>query len=151
MVQIAYRGEPILTKGYGHLNASDASPTPDPEHGLTRIGSVSKLLPTLLMHAMTTKGLLDPDEPIEAKVPDFRYRNRFPGQVKPTWRMLAEQRSGLQREAPLETTTERVLDELGERLLVWPPGTRPSYSNLGFDLLGHLLAERVLDPPMTVE
>jgi len=89
IVEIAYRGDIILQKGYGHENASDSSPVPNASDAVTRIASVSKLLPTLLMHSLSTKGLLNLDEPIETSVPEFKYRNLFPGHVKPTWRMLS--------------------------------------------------------------
>lgn len=38
----------------------------------------------------------------------------------------------------------QVLEYLKSVQLILPPGAQPSYSNLGFGLIGHLVAERIL-------
>ncbi len=40
-------------------------------------------------------------------------------------------------------TTAQVFAKIAQSPLIYPPGKRPAYSNLGAALLGHLLAEYV--------
>ena len=65
-----------------------------------------------------------------------------------TWRQILSQHSGLQREAPCDfddcdLSTAKVLSMLSEIPLQAVPWTQAIYSNFGFALAGHLVAERV--------
>lgn len=72
-----------------------------------------------------------------------------------TLEALASQQSGIAREVPMpcaadvsdcNLSTAEVLPVVNELPLLWAPGRRPAYSNLGFALLGRAL-ETVSDPP----
>jgi CubicO group peptidase (beta-lactamase class C family) len=64
-----------------------------------------------------------------------------------TFRQLLSQMSGLQREVPgcglvcPNLDTKQAVEAVATTSLLWPPNTRPSYSNLGFALLGNIVAE----------
>jgi CubicO group peptidase (beta-lactamase class C family) len=131
----------LAASAIGMANVSSATPaTPTT---LYRIGSVTKVFSALLLLQAASQGMLSLDDPVSKQVPEFSVINPY-GQGLVTWRHLLSQRSGLQREAPagLETTGE-VLQALAETYLIEAPGGTPSYSNLGFSLIGNLVAERV--------
>lgn len=121
----------------------------------SRIASVTKVFPSVLLHQLADRGFLSLDAPVNQTCPDFGALNPFDGgpsiaEISAggagiTWRQLASQLSGLQREAPagVANTTD-ALARIASTLLVAPPGGRPSYSNLGLSVLGHLLAECVI-------
>lgn len=64
-----------------------------------------------------------------------------------TFHQLLSQMSGLQREVPgcglicTSINTKQAVQAVSATNLIWPPNTRPSYSNLGFALLGNIIAE----------
>jgi len=95
-------------------------------------------------------GLIDSlDDPLSKYAPAFYIQNPFT-ERNITIRQIASQMSGLPREAPcfytcVNATTSNQLAALRNRSLVLPPGTMPSYSNLGYALLGRLLSENLLE------
>lgn len=77
-----------------------------------------------------------------------------------TFKQLASHMSGLQRDVPCapqcNITFERALQWLGSNVLIKAPNEKPSYSNLGYSLLGHLISDSVLEKtkglyPMMIE
>jgi CubicO group peptidase (beta-lactamase class C family) len=139
-----YAGEPlaILSGGYANVSAGTA-PT---RRTLFRVGSVSKLFPALLAYMLADAGAIDLDEPVGQAAPaaGFSVLNPF-DETAVTFRHLLSQTSGLQRECPAGlNTTATVLAAVAETFLILPPGAAPSYSNLGFAVLGHVLGEFVL-------
>ena len=149
-VMAQYKDQTVLEHTAGSANVSSGLPV-DPDT-LFRIGSVSKLFPTILALQAAASGKIHLDDPLEAVAPDFIMYNPW-GPSKVTWRLIMQQRSGLPRECPGGNTTASVLKNLEMYALTYPPGEAPSYSNLGFALMGHLLAERVLglDFPAAVD
>jgi CubicO group peptidase (beta-lactamase class C family) len=122
----------------------------------SRVASITKVLPAVLLHQLADAGALSLDGRVADDCPAFAVVDPWdagdgglhvgapPGGANITWRQLASQLSGLQREAPAGAqTTPAALAAVAGTLLVAPPGARPSYSNLGFAVLGHLLAECV--------
>ncbi|CAH3028592.1 unnamed protein product [Porites evermanni] len=80
--------------------------------------------------------------------PEFSIQNPYT-MKNITIRQIASQMSGLPREAPCfyvcaNVTSQQVIKELANRSLVMTPGVMPSYSNLGYALLGRLLTEKLL-------
>lgn len=115
-----------------------------------RIGSVSKLFAVLLMYKLYEEGKIDSiDDPLSKYAPNFAMKNPY-SRDKITLREIASQMSGLPREAPCiyhceETNSSEQLALLTNRTVVLPPWKTPSYSNLGYALLGRLLTENLLN------
>jgi CubicO group peptidase (beta-lactamase class C family) len=141
---VAYRGDVLASGGLGVANKTSGA-VPDAGTTPFRIASVSKLFPALSLFLLAQNGTIRSlDDPVRLTLPAFHPPNLWDaGEV--SWIQLAQQRSGLQREAPFgANTTAQVVAQLNaDGYLVVPPGSRPSYSNLGFSLLGNVLAESV--------
>jgi CubicO group peptidase (beta-lactamase class C family) len=151
---VTYRGATLLNASAGAARKGGAAPSTGGT--LWRVASVSKLLPAVLLSVMSDadgggarSGALRRDDAVAAFAPAFAPRNPFDAS-RPTFAQLATHTSGLQREAPFgANSTAAALAALSApgAPLVLPPGARPSYSNLGFAVLGHVLAELVARPP----
>ena len=114
-----------------------------------RIGSVTKIFPVLLVFKLYEEGKISSiDDPLSKYAPNLDIKNPFT-KDNITLREIASQMSGLPREAPClfdcNTTSAEQLALLKNRTLVVPPWTQPSYSNLGYALLGRLLTENLLN------
>ena len=135
---VAYGGAPLLTHYAGV--ADKASGAPVSAATLFRIASVSKVFPAVLLYQLADAGVLGLDDALAAHLP-FSMRNPVDG-AQVTLRQLASHLGGLPREPPPgAATTADVLAALASQYLILPPGQLPSYSNLGYALLGHALAE----------
>jgi CubicO group peptidase (beta-lactamase class C family) len=105
-----------------------------------RLGSVTKTFTAVLVMQCRDDGLLDLDDPV-GRYLDLPRHGELPV------RRLLSHTSGLQREPfgdvwdTLDTPdVTRLLDDLGRAERVLPAGRRYHYSNLGFALLGQLVA-----------
>ena len=132
--------------GAGVANKSSASPMA--MGTLTRIGSVSKAFACTLLFRLAAEGVVHLDTTVASLLPGFDVKNPWdsasPRGAGITLRHLASHTSGLQREAPYPAaTTAEVVTALQYLYLVRPPGSQPSYSNLGVALLAHILGEVV--------
>lgn len=137
-----YRDQVLLSTVAGQANLSSGALVTS--ETLFRVGSITKVFPTLLALQAVHKGIIRLDDPVSATVPDFVVANPW-GDGVVTWRLLLTQRSGLPREAPPGDTTAEVLGNISAwYALGYPPGGAPSYSNLGFALVGNLVGERLL-------
>lgn len=109
-----------------------------------RIGSVSKVLTSMLAAKLVSRGILDLDVPIEKWMPDLPAHHR-----RTTMRQLLTHRGGVRHYIPRDfditgpggavymrryRTNQDVLDLFINDPLVAPPGTRVSYSSFGFTL-----------------
>ncbi len=112
-----------------------------------RVGSISKVFTAIEIMRLFEEGLLDLDSPITDFIPDFAIQNRFGDNSSITIRSLLQHRSGLPRFGILpmwywDPGTD-VLKELTESLknshAAYPVGYRFKYSNVGFDILGHIV------------
>ncbi|CAI8001938.1 Putative beta-lactamase-like 1 [Geodia barretti] len=161
---LVYMGSEIWSKGFGVKSKTGPSTPPD-HHTIFRIGSVSKVFAALVMYQLYDRGLVKSlDDPLSDYCPRFSMLNPFNSR-NITLRQIASQMSGLPREAPCvepaarevrdgvnicPLTTDEILASLSNESLIFPTWTVPSYSNLGFALLGQCLVEGVF-PGMTYE
>ena len=115
-----------------------------------RIGSNSKVLTALLVWLSHQSGKLHLDDPVADTFPVFgQFKNRWTeGTRSITWRDLISHRAGLARESPCQALwgeCNRTLEQVAAIVKDWPAigplASRPSYSNLGFALTGHLVAQ----------
>lgn len=150
-VAIVHDDQIVYAKAFGMADtATDRRATPDT---LYRIGSITKIFTALLLAQMRDDGLLRLDDPIgPALGAEFKLPTNPLGAPAITWRHLATHSSGLPR-IPTNLTpkfgdpynnysVEQMRALFDNVMLESPIGSRYSYSNLGFGLLGYGL-ERV--------
>ncbi|XP_065178743.1 putative beta-lactamase-like 1 [Sycon ciliatum] len=143
-VNLIYDQDVIWSKGFGEKNHSNPAAGPPDENTAYRIGSISKVFTTMQALRMRDEDGLDLDSELAHLLPGFGVVNPFQTGRGITLRQLASHMAGLSREAPCAdmynsdcaTPESMILERLRSLPLVRPPGLKPSYSNLGFALLG---------------
>ena len=146
-VSVFYQNRTLWTGHYGSKEYKREN-KPD-DRTVYRIGSVTKVFVVLMVYKFYEEGLIDSlDDPLTKYVPEFCIQNPYT-MKNITIRQIASQMSGLPREAPCfyvcaNVTSQQVIKQLANRSLVMTPGVMPSYSNLGYSLLGRLLTEKLL-------
>ncbi len=136
--------------GMGQLDQADPR-TPDIDT-VFEIGSITKVFTALLLADMVLRGQAAWDEPVSRLLPAAVHVPMFGG-TSITLLDLATYTSGLPRMPgnfhpadPGDPYADYSVDQLYEFLdgyvLTRTPGTEYEYSNLGYGLLGHALAER---------
>lgn len=124
----------------------DVAPTEDT---IYRLASVSKTFAAELVIRAYKEGLITSlDDEIRKYASDFTVVNRFGGTEQPTFRQVLAHVGGLPRQGPClapcpENTTVMLQRIAAYSWLIAKPNTMPSYSNLGFALLGNIVAERL--------
>jgi CubicO group peptidase (beta-lactamase class C family) len=148
-IGVVIDGELAYVKGFGYADLEKK--TPVDADTVYRIGSITKSFTGLTLLALRDEGALAIDEPLTRFVPEAA------GLVYPTrdsppisLRQLLAHTSGLPRMggfAPHHGPSEDdVTRSLAGFALATPPGTRWSYSNLGYSLLG-IAASRAAHTP----
>lgn len=141
----------IWSGHYGSKTYNNSRARPDGDT-VYRIGSITKIFSVLLIYKLFDSGVIDSvDDPLRKYAPDFDVKNPLTNEDI-TLRQIASQMSGLPREAPCvyhctHTNSTEQLKLLRNRNLVIEPWTMPSYSNLGYALLGRLLTKNLLNKP----
>jgi D-alanyl-D-alanine-carboxypeptidase/D-alanyl-D-alanine-endopeptidase len=119
------------------------------------IGSITKVFTALLLAEMVTRGEVSLDDPVARYLPaSVKMPDRNGRQI--TFLDLATYRSGLPRlpdgirddsDNPYANyTAEQLYAFLSSHTLRFEPGRRYEYANLGFGLLGHVLALKANAP-----
>ncbi len=138
-VAVAVNGEIVWSDGFGYADLEERVPVwPSTRF---RIGSISKSLTADALAQLYEQGRLDLDAPVQRYVPSFPDK----GDVITT-RQLAGHLSGIRAykgdEFLLQKHYATVLDGLAvfkDDPLLFPPGTKFSYSSYGFNLLSAVL------------
>lgn len=158
---VAENGHAILRKGYGEANMEwHIANTPDTRF---RLGSITKQFTATLVMQMVEKGQIDLNAPISRYLPDYPK----PAADRVTIHQLLNHTSGIPgyTELPAFASEPRRPQEPADFMkifsgldLLFEPGTKFSYSNSGYFLLGvilekisgepyeQLLRERIFDP-----
>ncbi len=142
-VGVVIDGELAYAKGFGVVSV-DAKTPPDADT-VYRIGSISKSFTGLALLSLRDEGALDLDDPLVKWIPEARGLV-YPTSDSPriTLRQLSNHTSGLPRmgtfDAEAAPTEKTVVESLAGFALQAAPGTSWSYSNLGFGLLGIVVA-----------
>jgi len=134
-VAVAIDGTLVWSEGFGHADAARRRPVT--RETQFRIGSVSKPLTAAAVALLYEQGKLDLDAPVQRYVPTF------PAKGYPvTTRQLAGHLAGIRhyrdREFFLNRRFATVRDGLAifqDDSLLFPPGTRFSYSSYGWNLV----------------
>lgn len=145
-VGIVVDGELVLGDGFGvrHAEQGGAIDT----RTAFRIGSITKIFTAMTALRLADEGRLDLDQPAAVQLPEL-HTLVYPAADarRLTVRDILTHTSGLPRNpdlAPLVTDLAPTRDQLMQAIdglsLTRPPGLTYEYSNLGFSLLGHIVA-----------
>lgn len=149
MVAIA-EGDTILYQGFGQ-SSKDSNTRPD-EHTVFEIGSVTKTFTATLLAQMVQDGRVTLDEAVQDMLPDGINLAQL-GERPITLGDLAEHRSGLPGmpadfapQNPMNPYAGITVDDLWQTVNTMTPtnepGVRYEYSNVGYAVLGQVLARR---------
>jgi CubicO group peptidase (beta-lactamase class C family) len=132
-VGIVSRGEPILIRGYGYANVEHQVPV-KPET-IFQVASLTKQFAATEVMLLVQEGRLGLDDPIT------KYLDGAPKQWQSiTIRHLLNHTSGVHDTLPEDLRRDLSEDEIARRAfdhpLDFPPGSRWSYCNTGYELLG---------------
>jgi CubicO group peptidase (beta-lactamase class C family) len=157
----AKRGEVCLTIGVYQRGERYTSPRWTPAaaatdaaaHALYEIGSITKVFTGILLARMIEEGTVRPDETLAECLSERLSLSDEVSRI--TLAQLAAHTAGLPRlpanfdQVSTDPTnpyaqylSQHLYQELPQVALVAPPGRRTAYSNMGYGLLGHLLARR---------
>lgn len=146
-----FHGDSVLWRAHYGSKVYNLSKATKPDgNTVYRIGSVTKIFTVLFIYKLYENGVIDSlDDLLSKYAPTFHINNPFTNEDV-TLKQIASQMSGLPRESPCvysctETNSTEQLKLLRARNLVISPWTTPSYSNLGYALLGRLLTENLLN------
>ncbi len=107
-----------------------------------RIGSITKTFVAVAVLRLRDEGLLALDDPVDAHVPGTPVGRATIAQVLAHSSGLQAETEGPWWERTRGADWRTLLATLGPEAALRPPGRRFHYSNLGFALLGELLARR---------
>ena len=142
-IGIVHDQDLLWAKSYGFANLEKripASPTT-----LYRIASITKVFTATAIMQLRDAGTLHLDDPVVKYLPWFAPKNPFPNSPAITLWDVMTHSSGLPVE-PVEwagvdfATRDEVIRILPQLELVSPPGVAYRYSNLGYLLLGEVVA-----------
>jgi CubicO group peptidase (beta-lactamase class C family) len=138
----------VWTRTYGFADMATRRPA---ERGsVYRIGSITKMFTGLMLHQLVAAGKVRLSDPAERYYPEIREVQGYSGLTAPiTMLQLGTMTSGLAREPKQEgpfwtgpvSRWDSVLHlALSHTEIQYQPGTRFSYSNIGYAILGATLA-----------
>ena len=144
----------VWTKSYGFGDIDHKLPaTKDSTY---RIGSITKQFTAVMLLQLVDQGRVHLSDPVEKYYPEIKkVANPYPYASPVTLVQLATHTSGLDREpGDLQTyTTGKVADwdktllsALPHTKFAYEPGTRYSYSNIGYAILGEVLSRAGGEP-----
>lgn len=146
----------LWTKSYG--DADMEKKTPADADTIYRIGSITKMFTALMLEQLVDAGKVHLSDPVEKYFPEIKTvqgRDRFPDAPPITLVQLATHTSGLAREpgdtatylkGPVSDWEKTLIAALPHTRYQFEPGTRFSYSNIGFAVLGAALARAAGEP-----
>jgi CubicO group peptidase (beta-lactamase class C family) len=140
-VLVARGNEVLFSKGYGSANLEWAVPnTPSTKF---RLGSVTKQFTAASILLLEERGKLKVDDPVKKYLPDapaawdkmtvFHVLTHTAG--IPNFTAFPDYASS----EPFSTTPEKLVARFRDKPLEFEPGTKWSYSNSGYVLLGYLI------------
>ncbi len=144
-VGLVYDGQLVWAEGFGYADLNKKTPvTP---RTLFRMASNTKTFTATAIMQLRDAGRLRLDDPIVKYLPGFDIGNPYPDAPQITILHLLTHTSGLPREAGFPYWTDRkfptmkqILAKLPQQEIIYPPGTKYKYSNLGMALLGEIVA-----------
>lgn len=149
-VAVTYKDQLVYANGFGFLDETKTSAVD--ADTLFHVASGTKMFTALAIHKMAQDGLLNLDTPIYQYLPWFSLQGDPAAWKQITVRHLLNQNSGISREIGclftdahghwLPLTQSDLQACVQGQEVVYPPGSRLKYSNLGYILLGQIIAAR---------
>lgn len=139
-------GKVLSIQGHGSMSPDAGSASADPST-VFHLASLSKPFVATAVMALTEQGKVAVDDPVIKHLPYFRLADeRFP-QI--TIRQLLTHVSGLPDVEDYgwakpeydENALERYVRSLASLTLIGPPGEKYAYSNIGYEILGDVIAK----------
>eukprot|EP00794_Sanderia_malayensis_P003697 gene3697-4217_t len=147
-VAFSYRGNIWWSKHVGSMNFENSESSLPNNDTPYPVASVTKVLTTIMMQKLFEEDkITNLDDPVNKYLPEFSVKNPF-NKEKVTLRQLSCMMSGLPREAPCfppekldycPFNASEMWPKIANISLIMPPDKNPSYSNLGFSVLGSAL------------
>jgi CubicO group peptidase (beta-lactamase class C family) len=143
----------VWSRGYGCSDIEKGIPAD--ERTVYDIGSIVKMFTDTMLMQLRDAGKVNLDDPIEKHLPEFSIHNPYSDPRPPTFRQIAGHIAGIPREpgylfdgssGPRLEPMERVLANVREMQLVYPPLTGVHYSNLAVYIMGYALARAAGQP-----
>lgn len=146
-------GRIVWEAGFGFQDAGRRVPATGKT--VYRVGSISKLFTALLALGLVERGALDLDRPIDRYAPELVFDDGSGTNPPVTLRQLLSHRAGIARESPVgsyfddsEPGIERTVRSFAGTRLVYRPGERTKYSNVGPTIAGYIV-ERLTGKPFS--
>jgi CubicO group peptidase (beta-lactamase class C family) len=141
-IVIARDGKPVFAQGYGYANREKKIPNTLDTPFL--LGSMNKLFTGLAIGQLVEQGKLTYEDPLSTFLPDFPDPESA---KKIKIKHLLSHTSGLAREgSPIDsnpidppTSVKAMIETFERKPPAFEPGTKHSYSNMGFVLLGRVI------------
>lgn len=145
-IAVVKGGDTVWSEGFGSADLQTKAPaTADT---LFRAGSTAKVVNAVKVMQLVEQDRLALDQDIRSYLPGFSVKSRDSDSPVITLRQLLSHQSGLpsDRAEGMWGSSERAhfestLDHLSESYLSSVPGTVFSYSNLGFNVVGEVIAQ----------
>ncbi|HEX5719819.1 MAG TPA: serine hydrolase domain-containing protein [Thermoanaerobaculia bacterium] len=144
----------LWTKSYGFADGDKTIPAT--QDTIYRIGSITKQFTALMLLQLVERGKVHLSDPVAKYFPEVdRIQGRFPSAPPITLIQLATHTAGLAVEpdelekytvGPVDRWESVLLTALPHTRYVHEPGTRFSYSNIGYAILGAALARAAKQP-----
>lgn len=144
----------VWTKSYGLADMEKRIPAT--QDTVYRIGSITKQFTALMLLQLAEAGKIHLSDPVEKYFPEVNLiQGRFPGAPPITLVQLATHTSGLDREpedtekylkGPVAEWEKVLIAALPHARYIAEPGTRFSYSNIGYAILGAALGRAAGQP-----
>ena len=135
---------PVWLEGFGDADSRTGRPVA--VDTVFRVGSLSKPVTALGVMQLVAEGEIDLDAPLKEQLDVFSIRRHESGAMPVTPRQLLSHRSGLPSDLRKGMYTDAYFTQVTELLhkeyAAYHPDMVYSYSNLGYDLLGHLIEQR---------
>ena len=154
MVTVVRADTVLYAGGIGLANLDEEIPV-SPEH-LFRVGSVSKSFTAFGIMRLVEQGKLKLTDPVMAITPDLPIENKWAATHPITVENLLEHTAGFDdmhfhalynmTHETVPPILEMVKSHRTSLVSRWPPGTKMSYSNPGYVVLGHII-EKVTGQP----
>jgi len=134
----------IWKKGFGY--ADKENQVLMTENTAVNIESITKTFTALAIMQLQEKGMLDMNQSLNKYLPQFHPKTRGEDLEQLTIKSVITHSSGIQTDIFKNSDMESgkytdVLGFINETYLLYPPGMVESYSNSGYNILGHLIKE----------